>query len=160
MKNRFRPVLAIALIVTGIGPALAQQPVSQEEMEIRAKAIATRRAERDASRAERLPSRPIVLREPIPLPVQQILPPGGAPVAQSCPAAKPCKIEYAVPPGRILVVSALWSASDVHCDQATLGATPPSGEAISPWWHCRKSLSFTGKAAGFTGYLFSPPSTE
>lgn len=157
MRIRFLHILAVASIATS--PTLAQER-SQEELEIRAKALATRRAERDAARAERLPSRPIVLREPIPLPVQQVLPPGGTPAGQSCPAAEPCKVEYPVPSGRTLVVSALWSATEVRCDQTKLGASPPSGEVVAPWWHCKKSLSFTGKAAGFTGYLFSPPGNE
>jgi hypothetical protein len=140
-------------------PSPAQGP-SQEELEIRAQALATRRAERDAARAERMPSRPIVLRGPIPLPIEPNRPLGGLPAGKSCPAEETCDVAYAVPTGKILVVSGLWSATAVRCDQAALGSTPGSGQVVAPWWHCSQSLAFSGKGAGFTGYLFDPPSTE
>ncbi len=159
MKILHALILSVAVFATAAGPALAQAP-SREEIDIRAAAVAARRAERDAARAERLPSRPVVIREPLPLPVRETQPPGGEPAGKSCPATESCKVEYRVPSGRILVVTALWSATDVRCDQATLGATPAGGKVIAPGWQCETFLSFVGKAAGFTGYLFSPPTAE
>ncbi len=107
-----------------------------------------------------MPSRPVVLRDPVPLPVRQALPPGGEPAGRSCPGKDPCKIDFEVPAGRVLVVSALWSASAVRCDDTSLGASPSGGEAIAPWWHCEESLSLTGTEAGFAGYLFESPKRE
>jgi len=153
-------LLACAFLVSVFTSFTSAQAPSQEELEIRAQAMATRRAERDAARAERRPSRPIVLREPIPLPVEQNRPPGGPPAGQSCPVEETCDVEYTVPNGKVLVVSGLWAADKVKCDQATLGSTPGNGQVVAPWWHCTKSLAFRGKGAGFTGYLFDPPSIE
>ncbi len=151
--------IMVVSILAGFAAATAclAQGISADEMERRAAAVATRRAERDQHRAENAPSRPMTLRDPVPLPVLQSLPPGGEAAGKSCPANESCKVEYAVPQGRILVVSAIWSAADVRCDQAHLGATPPAGQVIAPWWHCTRALAFEGKGAGFAGYLFAPP---
>lgn len=139
-------------VCAGAGVALAQQP-SAEELEIRARALATRRAERDLHRSQHAPSRPMTLREPLPLPVVQSVPPGGAAAGRSCPAGESCVVEFAVATGKLLVVTAIWSAAEIRCDGESAGATPASGQAIAPWWHCRRALQFTGQGAGFTGYL-------
>lgn len=136
-------------------PLPSVQPLTAEEVEERAAENAKRRAERDASRAQRLPSRPFVLRDPLPLPVKPVRPPGGAPASQSCPADKNCTFDYVVPRGQLLVVTALWSTMEGKCDEAVLGPTPPNGDAIAPWWHCARMLRLTGTGAGFTGYLHS-----
>jgi hypothetical protein len=149
-------VIASWILVAGAAGALGQG-MSQEEMEIRAKAMATRRAERDLHRSQNAPSRPMTLREPIPLPVVPGVPPGGEPAGRACPNEESCKIEYAVPAGRTLVVTALWSAAQVRCDQAALGSSPATGQVIAPLWNCNQSLAFEGRGAGFAGYLFTPP---
>ncbi len=134
-------------------PLPSVQPLTAEELEARAAENAKRRAERDASRAQRLPSRPFVLRDPLPLPVKPVRPPGGAPASQSCPPDKNCTFDYVVPPGQVLVVTALWSTMEGKCDEAVLGPTPPNGDAIAPLWHCARLLRLTGTGAGFAGYL-------
>lgn len=148
--------IAVWILVAGAANGLAQE-MTQEEIEARAVAVATRRAARDLHRAQNAPSRPFTLREPIPLPVVPKVPPGGEPAGKSCPSEESCKIEYAVPAGRILVVTALWSAAEVRCDQATLGSSPANGQVIAPSWHCSRSLAFEGRGSGFAGYLFAPP---
>ncbi len=141
--------LAIALAI-GCPPLLAQDFDPTE----RAEALATRRAERDAERSQRRPSRPITLRGPLPLPVVQNKPIGGPAVGQSCPAKEPCRIRYDVPSGKLLVVTAAWSASDGQCDEASLGATPPAAQVVAPHWHCGRSFTLSAAAGGgFTGYL-------
>lgn len=158
MKNVWFVALAFGAAV--LAPQAVAQGPTAEELEIRARALATRRAERDRYRSENAPSRPITLRDPVPLPVLQSAPPGGEPAAGSCPAEESCKVEFAVPAGKVLVVTALWSAAGVRCDGSAAAATPPSGQAIAPWWQCRRSLEFTGKGAGFAGFLAPPPPAE
>jgi len=148
--------IAVWVLVAGAASGHAQE-MTQEEMEARAVAVATRRAARDLHRSQNAPSRPMTLREPIPLPVVPSVPPGGDAAGKSCPTEESCKIDYAVPAGRILVVTALWSATDVRCDQAALGNSPANGQVIAPSWHCSRSLALEGRGAGFAGYLFAPP---
>jgi len=146
------------LAFTSIAIAAQEQPMDPTQ---RAAAIATRRAERDSNRTQRLPSRPVTLRAPLPLPVTVDLPVGGAPAATSCPVAKSCRVAYSVPAGQLLVVTGLWSATEIRCDDTSLGATPPNGRPVAPWWHCSSSLAFAGgPGAGFVGYLFARPSGE
>lgn len=160
---RARPWFVLLLLtVVATAPSFAQQPteVSPEEAQQRAEALATRRAARDASRAERMSSRPFVLREPVPLPVDPVRPAGGDAAGRACPATESCTLDYAVPAGRLLVVTALWAASEAACDGVALGASPANGDAIAPWWQCRTSLRVTGTGAGFAGFLFSSPQDQ
>ena len=145
-------ILIAASVLMG-ATALAQpaDPAAREE------ALAAKRAERDAMRAERLPSRPVTLRNPVPLPVTVTQPPGGVAAGESCAKSKPCTVQYSVPANRTLVVTALWSAQKIRCDNAKLDSTPSDGQLVSPLWHCTKSLEFEGKGAGFTGYFFATP---
>lgn len=146
-----------AMIIAGsamASVAMAQGPTA-EDLEMRNRAMATRRAERDLRRAEHGPSRPVTLRDPIPLPVVQSAPPGGEAAGRSCPSTESCSVEYAVPSGKVLVVTALWSATNVRCDGASVGSSPPAGQVIAPWWQCKNTLAFAGQGAGFSGYLFA-----
>ncbi len=147
-KSMWLGPIVVALVAALASAQDTTSPVGDEE---RAKDIAARRAERDANRLERLPSRPVTVRGPLPLPVQAA-PVGGKAVAKSC-SAEPCSVEYRVPSGATLVVTALWNAENIRCDTQMLGKTPGGGQSIAPWWHCSSSLTFGGKGAGFTGFL-------
>ena len=152
-------IIALCIVAVTLASPVAAQPASNEQSN--AERIKTRRAERDANRSQRLPSRPFTLREPLPLPVREIAPAGGQAVGKSCQSTDTaCRIEFNVPSGKILVVTALWSAKEITCDSQQMGGTPTNGVPIAPWWQCAKSIAVKGTGAGFAGYLTDPATTK
>jgi hypothetical protein len=49
------------------------------------------------------------------------------------------------------VVTAVWSASRVQCDDLST-RSPPNGDVIAPWWRCRRQLVIEGPGAGYAGF--------
>jgi hypothetical protein len=155
--------VAIILVALTVGAAvwaqgppadpLARQTWRAERLAQRTplspEARATRRAQREHERALR-PPRPMELRAPLPVPVALA---GGTPAGGACAGKDSCKLDYQPRAGEALVVTAVWSATHVECDGLTLGATPPGGAPISPWWRCQHSFRVEGKGAGYVGFV-------
>ena len=78
--------------------------------------------------------------------------PDGEPVGGACPPRQVCELHLDAPAGKVILVTALWSAQRVRCDDAA-GASPGDGSPVHPWWRCRRALSISGPGAGYTGVL-------
>ncbi len=152
------------IIALCVGALALSSPVAAQQgngAQNNAERIKTRRAERDANRLHRLPSRPFSLREPLPLPVREVAPAGGQAVGKSCQSPDTsCRIEFNVPADKVLVITAIWAAKEVRCDAQQMGGTPANGSPIAPWWQCGKSIAVKGAGAGFAGYLTEPATSE
>jgi hypothetical protein len=160
----------LMLLVLG-APTCAQQTFSPEAMaavraaqqrqreELRKKLEAMSPAEREQFRAARRttrnrddgrPARPIELRAPLPLPVT--LQAGGKPAGGSCKAAEACTLEWKTRVGETVVVTSVWAATKVQCDDLTM-STPGSGAPIAVAWRCEHQLIVQGPGAGYAGYV-------
>ena len=91
------------------------------------------------------------IRQPIPLPVvvQSGKPEGGA-----CPRGGVCSLVLEPAAGEAVVVTAVWSAETIECDD-TVSSTPAGGQPIAPGWRCEKRFSIKGKGAGYTAYTIA-----
>ena len=108
-------------------------------------------------------ARPMDIHGPLPLPVEvknlSDLASGGTrgngkPAGGACAASEKCQLRLNPPTGQALIVTAVWSATKVTCDE-TSTATPPNGAPIAPGWRCEQSFSAEGQGAGYAGYLVS-----
>jgi hypothetical protein len=100
--------------------------------------------------------RPVEVFAPLPVPVHiqnsNALGIGGTPVGESCASGKPCTLRLTPPAGKVIVLTGVWSASTVRCDNV-MSAAPPSGAPIAPWWRCERDLYVEGNGAGYVGFL-------
>lgn len=79
---------------------------------------------------------------------------GGKPAGGACAPNDKCQLRMNPPNGEVLIVTAVWSAAKVVCDDVST-ATPPSGAPIAPGWRCEQTFSAEGQGAGYAGYLVS-----
>ena len=140
-------------------PAAAQQPTPPPQVGVaaRATAHAERRAEKRKEVADRL-ARPVRVQGPLPLPVAlanaNALIASGKPAGGSCDGKDTCTLRLSPPPGQILVVTAVWSATVVRCDDLTT-STPANGAPISVAWRCEHELTVQGLGAGYAGFTIA-----
>jgi len=120
-----------------------REEIQRQHEERRRTPPAARATERARERAERRALRP----QP---PAAAI--PDGEPVGGACPPRQVCELHLDAPAGKVILVTALWSAQRVRCDDAA-GASPGDGSPVHPWWRCRRALSISGPGAGYTGVL-------
>lgn len=148
-------ILVIALVVAGLlAASWAQTPDARRtaiaEMREQRRndpiAFATARAERRDERAR--DARPVTVQGPLPLPVLV----GGPPLGGACPKDATCTLRAAAADQRAVVVTAIWGASAVRCDDVAL-AVPPGGVPIAPWWRCTRELIVEGPGAGYAAFL-------
>jgi len=119
----------------------------REQRETDPVAYATARAERRGDQNAR-DARPVTVRGPLPLPVLV----GGAPLGGACPKETSCTLRATASEQQVVVVTAVWGATSIRCDDATL-ATPPGGMPIAPWWRCTRDFAIEGAGAGYAGFL-------
>jgi len=121
-------------------------------------ARATRKAERWAQKEAELahkPPKPMELRKPLPLPVEVTNPSttviGGKPAGAVCAETESCELNFTPAAGEALILTAVWSATKVQCDDLT-SATPRNGTPIALWWRCERRLVVQGLGAGYAGF--------
>jgi len=119
----------------------------REQRETDPVAYATARAERRGEQGAR-DARPVTVHGPLPLPVLV----GGAPLGGACPKETACTLRATAPEQQVVVVTSVWGASTVRCDDVAL-ATPPGGVPIAPWWRCTRELVIEGPGAGYAAFL-------
>lgn len=139
--------------------------------EARATARAVRRAEREALRLDPVARQtaraahgaedeervqPVEIRDPVPLPVEVrnvgALPAPGKPAGGACAGTDVCTLRATANVREVLVVTAVWSATRIQCDDL-VAASPANGAVISPWWRCQRGLLVEGPGAGFAGFV-------
>ncbi len=146
-------VILVALVVIGVAALTwAQTPDARrtavagmrEQRETDPIAYATARAERRAEQRSR-DARPVTVQGPLPVLV------GGAPLGGACPKETACTLRATAAEQQVVVVTSVWGASAVRCDDVAL-ATPPGGTPIAPWWRCTRELVVEGPGAGYAGF--------
>jgi hypothetical protein len=125
-----------------------REEISQMSPEERAQWQAERRA-RHRKDDENRPPRPIEIRAPLPLPVK--MGPVGKPAGGACAKGESCTLELTPSSGEVLVVTAVWSADEIQCDEIK-SSTPPGGQPISPQWRCERLFRARGTGAAYTGF--------
>ncbi|MBI4518341.1 MAG: hypothetical protein HY699_21280 [Deltaproteobacteria bacterium] len=134
----------------------------EELMKLSPEERAARRSERRKTKGERKkekgkdkPPKVFELHGPLPLPVTVQNPSvpqlGGKPVGGACPAGQACQLKATPNAGEVLVLSAVWSATKVQCDEVST-ATPANGAPIAPGWRCERLLLIEGTGAGYTAF--------
>jgi hypothetical protein len=101
----------------------------------------------------------VALHDPVPLPVEIVNPLplwAGSAVGGSCSGAEPCTLRFDPGPREVVVVTAVWSATRLQCDDAVM-ATPSNGAVIAPWHTCRRRLLVEGAGAGYAGFVLTGP---
>lgn len=151
MKISHAWLFAVVAVLGCVLPAAADPPTGPE-------ARATRKAERWARREAELaqkPPRPMELRKPLPLPVEVTNPSttviGGKPAGAACVETESCELNFTPAAGEALILTAVWSATKVQCDDLT-SAAPRNGTPIAPWWRCERRLLVQGPGAGYAGF--------
>jgi hypothetical protein len=115
-----------------------------------------RAARREEAREQ---SQAVALRDPIPLPVEIVnsVPLwAGSAVGGSCGGGEPCTLRFEPSPREVVVVTSVWSATRLQCDDAVT-ASPAGGAVIAPWFTCRRRLLVEGPGAGYTGFVLVGP---
>lgn len=172
MDGRNSVGLLVAALLLGTVPATgAQQLMSPEaratqraerrrEMaqmspEEREKRRAQRRAERQKEKADK-PPKPMELKGPFPLPVEVQNPSApvtaGKPAGAACPSTDACTLKLTPKLGEVLVVTAVWSATKVQCDDLTT-ASPRTGAPMTVAWRCERQFVVEGPGAGYAGFM-------
>jgi hypothetical protein len=75
----------------------------------------------------------------------------GKPAGGACPGPDSCELKFTPPENEVLVLTAVWSATKLQCDDAT-AASPRGGAPIAPGWRCERRLLVEGPGAGWTGF--------
>lgn len=167
-------LILIALAMLPVNTAAAQsmpgpgmntlQQRRQESEEFRRQYEAASPEERERLRAQRRaerfgdrPAKLIELHGPLPLPVQVANPApaaivAGPPAGAACKPNEECSLEFKPRTPQVLIVTAVWGASKVQCDDLTT-ATPGNGAPINVAWRCERQLLLQGTGAGYAGYL-------
>lgn len=151
---RISDVLIVLAVAAAAAPCRAENPdaprtaiaAMREQRETDPVAYATARAERRADQHSR-DARPVTVQGPLPLPVLA----GGAPLGGACPKDSACTLHATAAEQQVVVVTAVWGASSVRCDDVAL-ATPPGGTPIAPWWRCARELVVEGPGAGYAAF--------
>jgi hypothetical protein len=120
-----------------------REEIRRQHDERRRTPASARATARALERAERRAQRPLPAAVAIP---------SGDPVGAACPRRETCALRFDPPAGKAVVITAVWSAQTVRCDDAT-SATPAGGDPIHPWWRCRRALYVSGPGAGYTAVL-------
>lgn len=148
-------LIALALLATSA--AAFAEP--RKDPEARATHKAEKRAQKEAERAQK-PPKLMELGKPLPLPVVVTNPSpsttiaAGKPAGANCPETEACELKFTPAAGEALILTAVWSATKVQCDDLTM-ATPRNGAPIAPGWRCESRLSVQGAGAGYAGFRIS-----
>lgn len=167
-------VLTVGLVLWGAAPGASQgedpetpqaqatqraaERAERHRIRLDPRARQTARAVREEEQHERALKypQPVEVRQPMPLPVElrnaNALCGGGRPIGAICQGTESCTLQHAPAPREVVVLTAVWSARRITCDDLT-SASPANGAAISPWWRCERQLVVEGPGAGYTGFV-------